>query len=305
MRHEKRTVKPDTNNREFEMRFSQRIGKVSATKQLQIESLDDELKNGIWDGMKLFILDKLSHHNGYNSETEFDIFCSILWHHHYKLPIDRIPESDFQSERFIRDSFYKGQWYEAYDLLEFIANLDSNSFRLNTQEFKDFCNGIFEREFSGYRFIDDKIAPITNENEIEEIENAINQSGHFSSLRGANIHLKSALEKLSDKKAPDYRNSIKESISAIESVAKTISENSKDSLGAALDKIKGKIKLHPALERGFKQLYGYTSDGDGIRHALMEDPNCDFEDAKYMIVSSSAFINYLIVKADKAGLKLK
>lgn len=287
------------------MKFSQRIGKVSATKQLQIESLDDDLKNGLWNGLKLYILDKLSKDSQYRNEAEFDIFCSILWHHHYKLPIDTIPEYDYQSEKFIRDSFYKGQWYEAYDLLEFLANIDSDSLGIDTYEFKEFCNGILEREFSGYRFIDDKISPITNENEIDEIENAINQSGHFSSLRGANIHLKSALEKLSDKKAPDYRNSIKESISAIESVAKAISENAKDSLGAALDKIKGKIKLHAALERGFKQLYGYTSDSDGIRHALMEDHNCDFEDAKYMLVSSSAFINYLIVKADKAGIKLK
>lgn len=283
------------------MKFSQRIGKVSATKHLQIESIDDELKNGLWNGIKLYILDNLSKHSQY----KFDIFCSILWHHHYRLPIDTIPQYDYQSEKIIRNSFYNGQWYEAYDLLEFLANIDSDSFRINTYEFKEFCNVIFVREFSGYRFIDDKISPITNENEIQEIQNAINQSGHFSSLRGANIHLKSALEKLSDKKVPDYRNSIKESISAIESVAKAISENGKDSLGAALDKIKGKIKLHAALEKGFKQLYGYTSDSDGIRHALMEDHNCDFEDAKYMLVSSSAFINYLIVKADKAGFNLK
>ncbi len=168
-----------------------------------------------------------------------------------------------------------------------------------------FCNEILEREFSGYRFIDNQISPITNRNEIEEIENAISQSGEFTALRGVNIHLKSALEKLSDKKSPDYRNSIKESISAIESVAKAISENPKDSLGGALDKIKGKIKLHASLERGFKQLYGYTSDSDGIRHALMDDHNCDFEDAKYMLVSSSSFINYLIVKANKAGVSLE
>jgi hypothetical protein len=112
------------------------------------------------------------------------------------------------------------------------------------------------------------------------------------------------LTKISDRKNPDYRNSIKESISAIESVAKIISNNSKDSLGGALDKIKGKIKLHAALEKVFKQIYGYTSDSDGIRHALTEETNCDFEDAKYMLVSCSAFINYLVVKADKAGIKL-
>lgn len=286
------------------MKFSQRIGKVPAIKQLQIDSLDNDLKNGLWNGIKLLILNNLSKDNKYH-DSEFDVFCSTLWHNHYKLPIDTIPQYDFQSEKYIRERFYQGQWYEVYDLLEFIANINSNDLEIATYLFKEFCNEIFEREFSGYRFIDDKISPITNENEIKEIENAINQSGNFTSLRGANIHLKSALEKLSDKKTPDYRNSIKESISAIESVAKIISENAKDSLGAALDKIKGKIKLHTALERGFKQLYGYTSDSDGIRHALMDEHNCDFEDAKYMLVSSSAFINYLIVKADKAGIKLK
>ncbi|MQP23603.1 hypothetical protein GFJ94_00815 [Flavobacterium sp. LMO8] len=287
------------------MKFSQRIGKVPSIKQLQIESLDDDLKNGLWNGLKIYVLDNLSKHDNYGNDTEFDVFCSILWHNYYKLPIDTIPKYVSSSEHFIRDTFYKGQWYETYDLIEFIANIDSNSFSIDTSEFKEFCNGILEREFSGYRFINDKISPITNENEIAEIENAINQSDHFTSLRGANIHLKSALEKLSDKKSPDYRNSIKESISAIESVTKVISENAKDSLGAALDKLKGKIKLHPALERGFKQLYGYTSDSDGIRHALMEDHNCDFEDAKYMLVSSSAFINYLIIKANKSGVKFK
>lgn len=287
------------------MKFSQRIGNTSSIKQLQIDSVDDDLKNGLWNGLKIYVLDKLSKYSQYSGATQFDVFCSIMWHNFYKLPIDTIPEYHSTSEKYIRNSFFKGPWYNVYDHLEFIANINSNSVPIDSYKFKEFCNGIFEREFSGYRFIDDKISPITNENEIEEIENAINQSGHFTSLKGANIHLKSALEKLSDKKTPDYRNSIKESISAIESVSKAISGNAKDSLGAALDKIKGKIKLHSALEKGFKQLYGYTSDSDGIRHALMEDHNCDFEDAKYMLVSSSAFINYLIIKAEKAGLKLE
>lgn len=228
----------------------------------------------------------------------------IMWHNFYKLPLDTIPKYYNESEKFIRDSFFNGQWYNVYDHLEFIANITSNSLPIASNKLKEFCNDIFEREFSGYRFIGNQISPITNENEVEEIENAIKQTGYLTSLKGANIHLDSALEKLSDKKSPDYRNSIKESISAIESVAKVISGNTKDSLGAALDKIKGRIKLHSALERGFKQLYGYTSDSDGIRHALMEDHNCDFEEAKYMLVSSSAFINYLVIKADKAGIKI-
>lgn len=284
------------------MKFSQRIGKTPITKQLQIDCLDEELKNGLWNGIKSFILNKLERQRRYSS-SQFESFCTILWHNHYKLAIDRIPDFHKTAENYIRDSFFNGKWYESYDLIEFLSNIESDDFYIESDEFKDFCNDILEREFSGYRFIDNKIAPITNEHEIKEIENAINQSENHTALIGANIHLKSALDKLSDRNNPDYRNSIKESISAIESVVKVISGNEKDSLGVALDKIKGKIKIHSALEKGFKMLYGYTSDSDGIRHALMDNTNCDFEDAKYMLVSSSAFINYLITKASKASIK--
>lgn len=284
------------------MKFSQRIGKVASTKQIQIESLDNELLNGLWNGVKINILDQISKTTQYRSEqSDFEFFCVFLWHNYYKLPIDNIPDYDGEKEQFIRDSFYNGEWYETYDLIEFIANIESDDLNLDTDGFIIFCNKVFEREFSGYRFIDHKISPISNQSEIQEIESALYQSSSFTSLKGANIHLTAALSKLSDRKTPDYRNSIKESISAIESVAKVISEKEKDSLGASLDKLRGKIKLHPALEKGFKQLYGYTSDSNGIRHALMDDPNCDFEDAKFMLVSCSAFINYLIVKANKSG----
>ncbi|AWL09712.1 hypothetical protein G9H64_12885 [Aquirufa nivalisilvae] len=280
------------------MKFSQRLGKASSVKQLQIDSIDDDLKNGLWNAITIFIINNHIEANNLGHYNQFDDLCKNMWHNFYKLPIDTIPHYDSLKTKFIRDSFFQGDWLNVYEHIEFLANIRF----IDSNRFMEFCNVIFEREFSGYRFIDGLISPITNESEIEEIEMSIQNSGHFTSLKGVNIHLKSALEKLSDRKSPDYRNSIKESISAIESVAKVISENEKDSLGSALDKIKGKIKLHSALERGFKQLYGYTSDSDGIRHALMENPNCDFEDAKYMLVSSSAFINYLIVKAGKAGI---
>jgi hypothetical protein len=67
-------------------------------------------------------------------------------------------------------------------------------------------------------------------------------------------------------------------------------------LGGALKVLKLKIPIHPALEQGLLKIYGYTSDGDGIRHALTEEPNLDQEDAQFMMIVSSAFVNYLIAK---------
>ena len=68
-------------------------------------------------------------------------------------------------------------------------------------------------------------------------------------------------------------------------------------LGQALKKVKEKTGLHPALEKSFSSLYGYTSCSDGIRHALLDESNLNFDDAKFFIVSCSAFVNYLISKA--------
>jgi len=154
---------------------------------------------------------------------------------------------------------------------------------------------------SGWRFVGDEIAPITSDEEIAEIEKALEPIG---SLTPVTTHLRTALEFLSDKKSPDYRNSIKESISAVEAICRLTTGSSKATLGQALKVIKDKITLHPALEQAFSKLYGYTSDADGIRHSLLDEPNIHFEDAKFMLVSCSAFINYLKLKSSKAGIKL-
>jgi len=62
--------------------------------------------------------------------------------------------------------------------------------------------------------------------------------------------------------------------------------------------------LHSDLKHAFQKLYGYTNDSEGIRHALMEEQTLDVEDAKFMLVSCSAFVNYLVVKAHKAGINI-
>jgi len=270
--------------------------------------IDSELKNSLWNIYDLFILQNIKDEYDYQfSLNPSKFFSNSLWRHYFKKPIDEIPNHYFRVQSEIRSYFFSCEWYQLYDLIEFTIDLvDENVLRqrVNKEKIFESFNGILEREFAGYRFIEGRLSPITNPTEIKEIEETFSVTESFTSLKSCNTHLKSALSKLSDRLNPDYRNSIKESISALESIAKIISKNQKDSLGAALDKIKGKLKIHSALERGFKQIYGYTSDTDGIRHALTEETTCDFEDAKFILVSCGAFINYLVVKATKAGISL-
>ena len=110
---------------------------------------------------------------------------------------------------------------------------------------------------------------------------------------GVNAHLGRAMELLSDRTNPDYRNSIKESISAVESLAQVITGQPKATLGDALKVLKKGERLHPALSDGFSKLYGYTSDEDGVRHAMLEEPTLTVADAKYFLLACTSFINYL------------
>lgn len=292
------------------MLFSQRKGFKPVKTILQIESIDNDLMNRLWNiTLELFFY-KFDDQKPYTlPQTDRGEICRLIWKDFFNYPVDTAPKYKgsiiIYSDGFIailREWFYeKAYWFEIFDFIEFLCRLEIDYIMSGAsnvqQKFIIECNAALKKEVAGYRIINNTITQITSDEEIQAIEEATFQNGK---LKLVSLHLKTALDLLADKKNPDYRNSIKESISAVESIAKIISGNPKDSLAGALDKIRAKIKIHESLERAFKQIYGYTSDADGIRHALKEGSDCDFEDAKYMLVSCSAFINYLISKSEKA-----
>ncbi|NUY82469.1 hypothetical protein HUK80_16305 [Flavobacterium sp. MAH-1] len=278
------------------MRFSQRIGKTKVKDVLQIESIDLDLKNRLWNIILENFFENLSDYSSRYEESHRGEYCKIIWKEFFHNTIDTISQYDdgrvFWSGflRFFREWYFRAEWYEIFDFIEYVAFLDQNYIHNN---FTALCNTALEIEVSGYRIINSKITEITSATEIGEIENAINDV----SANSVKLHLTTALNLLADRKKPDYRNSIKESISAVESYCKIITQDANATLGKALIEIEKKIELHGALKTAFSALYGYTSDASGIRHALLEDhKQITFEDAKFILVCCSAFINYLTSK---------
>ena len=149
----------------------------------------------------------------------------------------------------------------------------------------EFLNGVLEKQNAAYRIVGTEIVEITDTNEIKAIEDALS---HPDAPVRENI--RTALAMLSDRQKPDYRNSIKESISAVEATCRLVTGMERATLGDALKRIP---KLHPALQRSFLAMYGFTSDADGIRHSLLDESNLTYADAKFMLAASSAFVSYL------------
>ena len=278
------------------MRFSERYGYKPVREIIQKESIDQDLKNGLWNAISECIFNAYSRpylaRGNIISGSNLESFFKSLFHSHFKKRIDQIPYSIESTIAEIDTLFFKTyKWYEIYNFIE--ACIEYFPFKEEKHDFIILVNDCLQIENSAYRVINNQITPVTSEQEIQSIEEALKNSQLYSS---AQQHLNQALKLLSDRQSPDYRNSIKESISGVESICKIVTQNEKASLGQALKLIEDKYGLHEALKKSLSQLYGYTSDGDGIRHAMLEESNLSYIDAKFMLVACTNFINYLIDK---------
>jgi hypothetical protein len=233
---------------------------------------------------------------GKGIEQWFIRYLTALWTDLLKKPIDERPTYKAPIQVFFKTELMKGLWASVYDMVDYTTRF------LERDDLDQALNQVLERDLSAYRIINHQVSPITNDMEIASIEDALKQTEAFP---GVHIHLENALSKLSDRKNPDHRTSIKESISTVEGICKIIANDNRGTLGGALEKVAQKTDLHPALKQGFEKLYGYTSDANGIRHALLDAPDLFFEDALYFLVSCSGFVHYLIQKCQRIGIPLE
>ena len=81
----------------------------------------------------------------------------------------------------------------------------------------------------------------------------------------------------------------------MEATCRLLTGNASATLGDALKRVQN---LHPAMSRAFSQLYGYTNDASGIRHSLTDEATITYADAKFMLVTCSAFVSFLKVAAN-------
>jgi hypothetical protein len=148
-------------------------------------------------------------------------------------------------------------------------------------------------------FDGDTMVPIGSDAERETLKAAFADTAG-SEFEGARAHLRNAGSNLT---AGNYAASVRESIQAVESVARVLEPSAK-TLAPALAKLEKSMRIHHNLQAGFGQLYNFTSDEKGIRHPLLDKPEAqvDEADALYMLGACAAFVSYLINKARQAGL---
>lgn len=271
--------------------FSQRHG-YEAPRAAQVETMDNRLRNALWNcvyGVMKWNPPHSSRRYMYSfSSSSEAAFYKKIFNEVLGARLDTMPHQEHDIVRSLGQWFQEAPWYRVYDLVQFIVD---NGYK--SEKFIDKCNAALEREVSGWRILEGKLVPIVSPSELQEVEAALQREGPVTT------HLRAAVCAVSDRNNPNPRKVAAESISAVESAVREILGDANVTLGDGLKRLK--LGLHPALEKGFGNLYGWAGDAKtGVRHGLSGEPfDVEAAEARYMLVTCSAFVNYLRSKTGK------
>ncbi|MGO7152730.1 hypothetical protein [Rhizobium leguminosarum] len=141
-----------------------------------------------------------------------------------------------------------------------------------------------------YRLVNqDTIVPIASEEHAAAFESTLStlQAGGQS---GARQHLSAAASHLSQ---GHFADSVRESIHSVESLVRNLTGQSKFSKAVA--QLASERHPHESFKQALGNLYGYSSDEQGIRHPLLDkgDSNVSEQDALFMLGICASFATYL------------
>ncbi|WP_146168594.1 AbiJ-NTD4 domain-containing protein [Sphingomonas sp. PP-CE-3G-477] len=270
--------------------FSQAEGAVALPSQLALREVSNELIARLWDVIQSS-LRSTQRTTGLSYAELGGVWPDILrkWHIEFEHGFADEYSKRVQSwEPRIKAIFASRDYLKIFDFIQFVAR------RIGTDGslYKALQTALTVSR-SAYLLHDGTLFPKVSEEEGAALTLALNLLGK-NRLTGARKHLFQAGLSLS---SGDYPGSVRESISAVESVVLVL-DPSTDKIGAALSNLERAGKIHRGLKTAFGALYGYTSDSEGIRHALVFEnaATVDETDAIFMLGACASFVTFVIRK---------
>lgn len=269
-------------------RFSERHSIVPEA-SIQLDEISDSTRNRIWNRIKIFLPD-------YYADRFFCEQFSIKLFDNLGLDAD---QAFYYVADKVDELIHGAEWFEVYDLIELILQL------LHAETAGQLAcglNNLFEADKCAYRIVQTKlddqsvfqVTSITNELELREIQEAV-QTEH----EAVNKLLGDSLAMYSDKTNPDYAGSMRAAISAVESAFKIINPKAK-TLGDALKALqKQGVVKHVRLIETIDKLYGFANET--VRHGQRENPEITQAEAKLILVTCSAIVNYVFEESVSIG----
>ena len=272
--------------------FSQAQGYEEIPAQLRLEELPREARTQIWN---LFFA-----HISRFKKTVVPVWLDEIagpWHEILKAkhcdfdhaPLDEWTPEFSEVERSLREDIESRPFNKVFDLIEFVLRhaLCPPTFIKEMQDRFTACGLAYTIDAKRPPTILPAATPEEGDAVVEAIQ-TLRQAG----LDGSVVHLRNASACIKD---GDWPGSVRESIHAVESVARQLDPKAPRLLKHALAALEQRGALHPSLEDAFSKLYGYTSNEQGIRHALLDrtDAQVGQDEAVFMLGACASFASYL------------
>lgn len=267
--------------------FSQAYGYEELPQPLKLEELSIEARTRLWS----LLYQHVSFGSNYRVSGVWGAILLSLHQNFRGLPLDELDTRIESVVRTYKPIFMDVPFHKIFDLLLLIMRHPKCP-----QNFVDSVALIFERSRLAY-VIDKKhpmtIFPAATDEEGKAVLQAVTELSN-AGLTGAASHLRQASDCIG---RGDFPGAVRESIHAVESTARQIDPDAR-TLEPALRSLERARALHPALKQAFSKLYGYTSDEQGIRHALIENrqSNVGQDEAVFMFGACASFSSYLARK---------
>ena len=272
-------------------KFSQRIG-ARRPPRSGLEEASPELRTALWN-----VLHKPAFPEDQEHRERALAHARAIWNH-LGWRTDQVPPLPHQMRESLAAEWFSCQWPEFFDLIEFTARTLATSAAPVRQQWFEMLNRILESRGCAYRFIAEQLVPLTNTAEATEVVR-----GAESAIPDVGAHIREAAKLLPPNAGANPRNSIRASIAAVEAALRHLNGNPCATLTEGLAAFEDKHgPFHPSLREGLIMLYAYTADGSGVRHALTEETaGVTGDDARFMLVTCSAFTNYLVTLSANTG----
>ena len=277
---------------ERKLSFSQAQGYEDIPELLKIEELPSTARTQIWNLLYVHLDSSSKSTAVYYQKYVAGNWEKILKNLHCSfdnLAVDDW-QTDFEAHRTkLRKHIEGDSFNRVFDRLQFIIR-DTNC----SSQFIRKLNHVFEKCGLAYTIDESRpptIFPVATPEEGTTLIESL-QTLRKAGLEGSSSHLRNAAHNINQK---DWAGSVRESIHAVESVARRIDPKASRTLKPALNSIEKVVELHPALKDAFAKLYGYTSNQQGIRHALLDSATAKVrvEEAVFMLGACASFSSYL------------
>lgn len=125
------------------MLFSERMGITEVRTALQVNGMNDDLRNSLWNTLDRYVWKREGFVYKTYGEPDIMSFSEVLWANYFKRPVDERPNYAHEVLQRIRGYFFNAEWYEVYNFVEFSLILT------RLEPFRDlpkYFNRVLERE---------------------------------------------------------------------------------------------------------------------------------------------------------------